>query len=130
MDSRDHVRRYEDADALSVFKYREKIEGQPPAFLQCGGFVYPLVRGKSPILKSGERMYMFPELRGEGEYCTPVLYLHVYIPHGTVGVTVLALCSYVSGCWLEVCVPRGVAKSNCVVYCSNLSGLALSVDYS
>ena len=60
------MRRYEDADALSVFKYREEIEGQPPAFLQCGGFVYPLVKGKSPILKSGERMYMFPELRGEG----------------------------------------------------------------
>ncbi len=66
MDRRDHVRRYEDADALSVFKYREPMEGQPPAFLQCGGFVYPLVKGTSPVLKTGERTYMFPELRGEG----------------------------------------------------------------
>ena len=67
VDQKDHVRKYNDADALTVFKYRTVIEGQPPAFLQCGGFMYPLIPGKSPILKSGDHMYMFPELRGEGE---------------------------------------------------------------
>ena len=67
MDGKGHVRKYNDVDAFTLFQYRTKIEGQPPAFLQCGGFVYPLVPGKSPILKSGDRMYMFPELRSEGE---------------------------------------------------------------
>ena len=66
VDSTEHVRQYEDVDALSVFHYREPIRGQPPAFLQCGGFVYPLLRGSSPVLKAGERTYMFPELRKEG----------------------------------------------------------------
>ena len=70
VDGKDNVRQYNDADALTVFKYRCRVEGQPPAFLQCGGFVYPLLPGKSPILKSGDRTYAFPELRrreGEGE---------------------------------------------------------------
>ena len=81
VDGKDHVRKYNDADALSVFKYRNDIEGQPPAFLQCGGFVYPLIPHQSPILKSGDRMYMFPELRSEGNGCftmtlgTPTKYL-------------------------------------------------------
>ncbi len=66
VDGDDHIRKYSDVDAFSVFQYRLKIEGQPPAFLQCGGFVYPLIPGKSPILKSGERMYMFPDLKSEG----------------------------------------------------------------
>ena len=61
------MRKYEDVDAFSIFKYEEQIEGQPPAFLQCGGFIYPLIPGGSPILKSGERMYMFPNLKNEGE---------------------------------------------------------------
>jgi len=63
------VRRYEDVDALSVFRYRDPPQGQPPAFIQCGGFVYPLVRGSSPVLKSCDRMYTFPDLRGEGVSC-------------------------------------------------------------
>ena len=40
--------------------------GQPPAFLQCGDFVYPLVPGKSPILHSSGGAYVFSEL-GETE---------------------------------------------------------------
>ena len=67
VDKQDHVRKYEDVDAVSVFRYRENIKGQPPAFLECGGFVYPLIPGKSPVLKASERVYMFPELRKEGE---------------------------------------------------------------
>lgn len=60
------MRKFEDVDALSVFQYREKIKGQPPAFLQCGGFVYPLIPGKSPILKTSDKVYMFPELKNDG----------------------------------------------------------------
>lgn len=66
VDSRDHVRSFEEVDAVSIFCYQEKIEGQPPAFLQCGEFVYPLVPGCSPVLKGSDALYMFPELRGEG----------------------------------------------------------------
>ena len=33
-----------------------------PAFLQVGTWVYPLVKGKSPVLKSKEGAYMFPDL--------------------------------------------------------------------
>jgi len=65
VDNQDHVMKYEDADALSVFRYCESIPGQPPAFLQCGGFVYPLVPGRSPVLKASDHVYMFPELKGE-----------------------------------------------------------------
>ena len=67
VDSKEHVRNFEDVDAISVFQYREKIKGQPPAFLQCGGFVYPLIPGKSPILKTSDKIYMFPELRNDGK---------------------------------------------------------------
>ena len=35
---------------------------QDPAFLQVGTWVYPLVKGKSPVLKSKESAYMFPDL--------------------------------------------------------------------
>ena len=35
---------------------------QDPAFLQVGTWVYPLVKGKSPVLKSRESAYMFPDL--------------------------------------------------------------------
>lgn len=62
VDKKDHVRKYSDVDTISIFKFRHKRPGQPPAFLQCGGFIFPLVPGKSPILKSGG-VYMFPELR-------------------------------------------------------------------
>ena len=61
------MKKYEDVDAMSVFRYRESIPGQPPAFLQCGDFVYPLVPGKSPVLKGSDHVYMFPELKGEDE---------------------------------------------------------------
>ena len=66
VDRRDHVRQFADVESLSVFCYHRKIEGQPPAFLQCGSFVYPLVPGKSPVLKGGGGVYMFPELQGTG----------------------------------------------------------------
>ena len=66
VDKKEHVRKFEDVDAINVFQYREKIEGQPPAFLQCGGFVYPLIPGKSPVLKTSDKVYMFPQLKSDG----------------------------------------------------------------
>lgn len=48
--------------------------GQPPAFLQCGEFVYPLIPGKSPVLRrSGYKVFMFPELGGEEGESTGIL---------------------------------------------------------
>ena len=42
---------------------QENTTGEPdPAFLQVGTWVYPLVKGKSPVLKSKESAYMFPDL--------------------------------------------------------------------
>ena len=54
--------KYEDADALSVFRYCESIPGQPPAFLQCGGFVYPLVPGRSPVQKASDNCSQITKL--------------------------------------------------------------------
>ena len=34
----------------------------PPAFLEVGDWTYPLVRGKSPVMKSSYGGYMFPDL--------------------------------------------------------------------
>ncbi|CAI8030246.1 Spartin [Geodia barretti] len=69
VDKQDHVRKFEDVDTLSVFRYHDRIKGQPPAFLQCGGFIYPLIPGRSPVLKASENVYMFPDLKGE-DGCT------------------------------------------------------------
>ena len=73
VDNQDHVRSFQEVDAVSIFCYQEKIDGQPPAFLQCGDFVYPLVPGCSPVLKGSDGLYMFPELRGECEWPGGVL---------------------------------------------------------
>ena len=42
--------------------HKNAIGEQDPAFLQVGTWVYPLVKGKSPVLKSKESAYMFPDL--------------------------------------------------------------------
>ena len=76
------------ADSLSIFRYRNKIpgrvishdshmilfsnapnttSGQPPGFLQCGDFIYPLVPGKSPVLHTSKRAYVFPDVTSETE---------------------------------------------------------------
>jgi len=34
----------------------------PPAFMQCGEWIYPLHPGKSPALKSFDRTYLFPDI--------------------------------------------------------------------
>ena len=34
----------------------------PPAFLEVGQWTYPLVRGRSPVMRSNYGGYMFPDL--------------------------------------------------------------------
>ena len=34
----------------------------PPAFLEVGQWTYPLVRGRSPVMRSSYGGYMFPDL--------------------------------------------------------------------
>ena len=63
-----HVTQFTDVDTFGVFRYQKALPGQPPAFLQCGGFVYPLVPGKSPILQVSEKMYVLPALKGQSEF--------------------------------------------------------------
>ena len=45
--------------SLFMFKLQSDTE---ITFLQVGSWVYPIVPGKSPILKSSEGSYMFPDL--------------------------------------------------------------------
>lgn len=86
VNSRGNIVKYKDVDGLNVFCFKEKIKGlinitavnlpyystcyllgNPPAFIQCGEWVFPLVPGKSPVLKAADTTYMFPELQGDGE---------------------------------------------------------------
>ena len=46
----------------SLFIFRFCDSKDDSAFLQVGTWVYPLIKGKSPILKSNEGAYMFPDL--------------------------------------------------------------------
>lgn len=50
---------------LKIFKFsNEKLNGvsavEPPAFLQVGDWIYPLVPGRSPVLHSTYGAYIFP----------------------------------------------------------------------
>lgn len=45
--------------SLFIFKFKSEDSA---AFLKVGEWVYPLVPGKSPILRSNEGAYMFPDL--------------------------------------------------------------------
>lgn len=49
---------------LKIYQLLEDREDPdaPPAFLQCGDWIYPLHPGKSPALKTFYRTYMFPDL--------------------------------------------------------------------
>ena len=85
VNSRGNIVKFKDVDGLNVFCFKEKIKGlrsrgkhdcayhvfysagNPPAFIQCGEWVFPLVPGKSPVLKAANTTYMFPELQGDGE---------------------------------------------------------------
>ena len=83
VNNRGNIVKFKDVDGLNVFCFKEKIKGfrsqgnlmfnilysagNPPAFIQCGEWVFPLVPGKSPVLKAASATYMFPELQGDGE---------------------------------------------------------------
>jgi len=46
-------------------EYNRKGAELPPAFLEVGQWTYPLLKGKSPILKADYGGYMFPDLEKE-----------------------------------------------------------------
>jgi hypothetical protein len=58
---------YPDTFHLVKFDREKKRNGAqlPPAFIEVGEWTYPLVRGKSPILKAHYGGYMFPDLEGD-----------------------------------------------------------------
>ncbi|XP_028398401.1 spartin-like [Dendronephthya gigantea] len=39
----------------------------PTVFLQCGSWVFPLVPGRSPVLKTEDRTFMIPDINLDGE---------------------------------------------------------------
>ncbi|PIK57765.1 putative spartin [Apostichopus japonicus] len=51
--------------SLKIYKFldeeRVRETGQPPAFLQVGEWLYPLVPGQSPALRSNDGAYIFPD---------------------------------------------------------------------
>jgi len=51
-------------ETLHIIKFSVDLndENVAPAFIQVGSWTYPLIRGKSPILKSSFGGYMFPDL--------------------------------------------------------------------
>ncbi|KAJ8028469.1 Spartin [Holothuria leucospilota] len=50
---------------LKIYKFfdeeKVRVTGQPPAFLQVGEWLYPLVPGRSPALRSDDGAYIFPD---------------------------------------------------------------------
>ena len=46
----------------ALYLYKFSSSDETPALLQVGSWVYPLVPGKSPVLKSRSGSYMFPDL--------------------------------------------------------------------
>jgi hypothetical protein len=56
-------------ETLHLVKFdqeKKRNEAQlPPAFIEVGEWTYPLVWGKSPILKAHYGGYMFPDLEGD-----------------------------------------------------------------
>jgi len=70
--------------------------GSPPAFMQCGEWVFPLVPGKSPVLKAADTTYMFPELQGDGVFIIILYFSYCvssYLPSNCV---IFYLSSYVA----------------------------------
>jgi hypothetical protein len=47
---------------LKLFTDASPSSGTQPTFLKVGSWVYPLVPGQSPVLKSHLGKYMFPDL--------------------------------------------------------------------
>ncbi|XP_065053820.1 spartin-like isoform X2 [Rhopilema esculentum] len=64
VDSRKSVSTWSTPCNLKIFQLlgENKDPTEPPAFLQCGDWVYPLHPGISPALKTFSRTYMFPDI--------------------------------------------------------------------
>ena len=63
-----HVSAPSSPGPLRIYKFTNERQvresNQPPAFMQVGDWLYPLVPGESPALRSREGAYMFPDLTG------------------------------------------------------------------
>merc|ERR1719187_443206 len=59
---------YPDTLRLVRFTGQRSGEGAAPAFLEAGAWTFPLVRGRSPVLRSPthSNCYMFPDLEVQG----------------------------------------------------------------
>nr|XP_006815586.1 PREDICTED: spartin-like [Saccoglossus kowalevskii] len=83
LNSQGHVSAPSAPGPLRIFKFlnQENAEGaahqvdQPPAFIQVCDWVYPLVPGQSPALKSLDGSYLFPDVNApeQGSYVGLIL---------------------------------------------------------
>ncbi|XP_006815587.1 spartin-like [Saccoglossus kowalevskii] len=83
LNSKGHVSAPSAPGPLRIFKFlnQETAEGaayqvdQPPAFIQVCDWVYPLVPGQSPALKSLDGSYLFPDVNApeQGSYVGLIL---------------------------------------------------------
>ncbi|XP_030836214.1 spartin [Strongylocentrotus purpuratus] len=65
INSSGHVSAPSTPGPLKMYKFPEDQalgQDQPPAFLQIGEWLYPLLPGQSPSLKAADGVYMFPDL--------------------------------------------------------------------
>ncbi|KAK3734380.1 hypothetical protein QZH41_020099, partial [Actinostola sp. cb2023] len=53
-----------EAQTLRVYQFIKYEEGcpHPPAFLQCSGWVFPMIPKRSPVLNTEPHTYMFPDI--------------------------------------------------------------------
>jgi len=59
--------------SLAVYVFNEQaaaLSSPAPAFLQVGEWVYPLLPGRSPVLRSDYGAYMFPDVNTEQQGCS------------------------------------------------------------
>ena len=63
-----HVSAPSSPGPLRIYKFTDermaRESNQPPAFMQVGDWLYPLLPGESPALRSREGAYMFPDFTG------------------------------------------------------------------
>ncbi|XP_022086440.1 spartin-like isoform X2 [Acanthaster planci] len=61
-----HVSAPSQPEALRIYKFKDsRLVGganQPPAFLQVGDWLYPLIPGESPALRSRQGAFLFPDV--------------------------------------------------------------------
>lgn len=59
-----HVTTLSQPQTLHAFQFVNYKPGsqEAPAFLQCGGWMFPMVPGRSPVLNTEPHTYMFPDI--------------------------------------------------------------------